>query len=186
MYRFDVGTTQTIHLAEPGILSPDEARLAVIAGPHIPYVRIVDLRTQNVREYLPPVNGDWRIAAWSPDMKYLTMVRLERELGELRFGNVYLLDVNSGDFSQFTHEGNIVTHSPTIAPNGELIAYFASTLVISRLDHGCEWTVPMADVYDFSWSPDSKKMFLIASDGAYLADLETLFGASFSSGEGCR
>ncbi len=193
-YRFQVESAKPEYLSGPGVLSPDESRLAVIAGPDVPYVSIEDLRSQKARGYLPQTDGDWRIHAWSPDLKYLTLTRGEEDLEGHGFRNIYLLEVSSGIFTQFTRDGNLNSHSPTIAANGELIAYLSSSwsgdlrsrLIISRLDHGCQWTMPLADIYDFAWSPDNKRMFLLGRDAAYLADLDVVYGSSFSSGEPCN
>jgi Tol biopolymer transport system component len=189
IYLFEVDDIKLTYFSKSGALSPDLEKTAIFDDP---YIKITDTQTQDIQRFKVPFTGEWGIYAWSPDMKQLTLIY--RKNDKDRFENVYLLELNSGNFVQFTNESSFFKHSPTISPNGQYIAYVAwrftendieNKLIISRLNHSCEWTVPVDNIDYFAWSPDSQRMFLIGTDGVYVADLNVLFGGSFSNGSSC-
>jgi Tol biopolymer transport system component len=189
IYAFRVDDAKPSYLSDSWGLSPDWMKYAGINGS---YLEISNTHPQTVDKFKLPAEGSWTVSAWSLDMKLLTLINRENE--ENRFDNIYLLDLNTGIFSQFTNDDQYFKTSPIISPNGELIAYrmsrftekdFERKLLISRLDQSCDWTVPLDDIDYFAWSPDSERMFLIGSEGVYLADLVDTFGKSFSNGNDC-
>jgi Tol biopolymer transport system component len=189
IYLFEVDNTKSTYYSKSGALSPDLEKIAVFEDP---YIKITDVQTLDVQEFKVPVNGEWGVYAWSSDMQQITLIYRGNEKD--RFENIYLLELNSGNFLQFTNESSFFKHSPTFSPSGQLIAYIIwrftendieNKLLISRLDQSCEWTIPVDNIDYFAWSPDSQRMFLSGNDGVYVADLDALFGSGFSNGNHC-
>ncbi|MBI5352388.1 MAG: PD40 domain-containing protein [Chloroflexi bacterium] len=188
VYAFRVDDVEPIFLSKYGGMSPDWKKVAAINSS---YLEISDINSQNDQTFKTPANGFWNVSAWSPDMKQLTLIY--RELEEDRFENIYLFDLDSGSFAQFTRNNKYFINSAAISPNGKLIAYIIwrftendieNKLLISRLDHSCEWTMPLNNINYFAWSPDSQRM-LISGDGVYIADLNIIFGSDLSKGNYC-
>lgn len=190
LYTYGVDDPNPAYLSEGGALSSEWKRLALFRGT---YIRILDIGTgQEVQKYEVPAEGDWYVKAWSPDMGQLALVYETNQ--QDRNSSIWLLDTKSGVFSQFSHESDYYNYAPSFSPDGKLIAYEKygvtegnqeNKLVISRLDGSCVWVIPIDAASDFTWSPDGKRLFMIGSNGVYLADLKTLFGASISSDKGC-
>ena len=190
IYTFNLGDYRTVYLSsKAGTLSPDCGK---IAESDDKYISITDVHTQSAVNFKVPTNGSWYISSWSPDMKQLTLIHRNHE--DDRFDYIYLFDVNSGIFSQFTNDNNYYKESPIISPNGQMIAYIIwrftensveNKIMISRLDRSCEWSMPLDDVEYFTWSPDSQRLFILGMDGAYIAGLKTLFGSGFINGTHC-
>jgi Tol biopolymer transport system component len=186
IYTFNLGDYRKTYLSKAGRLSPDWEE---IAESDDTYISITDVHSQNVMNFKVPTDGTWYISAWSPDMKQLTLVHRNHE--EDRYDDVYLFDVNSCSFSQFTKNNSYFKYTPIISPNGQWIAYVIysysakSKIIISRLDRSCEWSVPLDNVDYFTWSPDSQRLFILGWNGAYIADLKTLFGSGFINGNHC-
>ncbi len=172
-----------------GELSPDLQKIAILQSS---YIWIQDLQGNALHEIQVPLDGEWTIGDWSPDMKWLALTF--RESGTDNIQNIYLLEIDSGSFIQFTHDGSFFKDSPAFAPNGRLLAYHTlrrgtdgeiHQIVVSRLDGSCQWTIPMDSIYYYTWSPDMKRMFMTGPDGVYVAILETLFGKTFANGTNC-
>jgi Tol biopolymer transport system component len=189
IYLFDVDGTKSTYLSHYGVLSPD---INKIADFNDPYVLITDIHTRDVVKFKVPVIGIWYVNSWSPDMKQLVLIYQKNE--SERYYDIYLLDVNLGIFTQFTNDKDYYKYSPTFSPDGQLIAYSAhrffenkidDKLLISTLDHSCEWTMPVSNIYEFAWSPDSKKMFMVGTDGVYVVDLNVVYGSDFASRNLC-
>jgi Tol biopolymer transport system component len=186
IYAFNLGDYRTVYLSKDGTLSPDWEEIAESDDRHL---SITDVYSRNVMNFKVPTKGTWYISTWSPDMNQLTLVHRNHE--EDRYDDVYLFDVNSGGFSQFTKDNSYFKFSPAISPNGQLIAYVIysysvkSKIIISRLDQSCEWSVPLDNVDYFTWSPDSQRLFILGWNGAYMADLKTLFGSGFINENHC-
>ena len=189
IYTLRVDNIKPIYLSKAGKLSPDWEKIVEVSDS---YIKITNIVSNTVANFKVPMGGTWYISAWSPDMNQITLVHRNHE--DDRYDDIYLFDVNSGIFSQFTNDNIYSKSSPIISPNGQLIAYvksryagntFEYKLIISRLDRSCELTLPLDNISSFAWSPDGQKMFLIGTDGVYLADLKTLFGSNFINGDGC-
>lgn len=189
IYLFETGSPKTSYFSEWGILSPNLEAIAIFDEP---YVTITEIHTGKVSEFKAPIDGTWEVDHWSPDMNSIALLYREHE--QDGFNNIYLLELNSGKFSQFTTDQNYIKGRPLISPDGQLLAYtiwrfveseIEEKFIISNLDLSCEWTLPIDDVNDFAWSPDSQKMFLIGDKGVYLADLNTIFGSDFSNRNDC-
>lgn len=189
IYLFEIAGMKSAYYSKSGALSPDLKKIAVIDEPNIV---ITDIHSQDVKKIKVPVNGDWEVSAWSPDMQELTLIYQGNK--EDRFENIYLFDLKLGAFSQFTNDNEYFKYSPTFSPNGKLIAFIMwrfgensieNKLRISRLDESCEWTIPLDNVDYFTWSPDSQRMLLSGTDGVYVADLNVLFNTDISNGNQC-
>ena len=189
LYLFDVDSARANYSSEYGVLSPDLEKIAFFENSMI---KIKDIDSQEVKEFEVPFKGYWRIGAWSPDMKKLTLTYDENE--NARFISIYLLELDSGTFSRFVNDKAYRNYSPIISPNGQLLAYiksryiegdFEDKLLVSRFDQKCEWTIPLDDINSFAWSPDNQKMFLVGWKGVYLADLTVVLGSEFSYGDSC-
>lgn len=189
MYLFDVDSAKANYSPEYGVLSPDLEKIAFFENSKI---KIKEIDSQEVREFEVPFKGDWRVGTWSPDMETLTLTYEENVTA--RFTDIYLLELNSGTFSQFVSDKAYLNYSPIISPNGRLLAYIKSRyiegnfeykLLISSLDQQCEWTIVLDDINSFTWSPDNQKMFLVGWKGVYLADLTVLLGPEFLNGNYC-
>jgi Tol biopolymer transport system component len=189
IYTTEVNYMAPAYLSQIGVLSPDFGKIALFEDP---FVKITSIQSQDVREFMVPSSGRWYIYSWSPDMNQLALVYRERE--EDRFENIYILDLNSGSFSQFTNDDKYFKNSLSFSPDGKLIAYITrrftendieKKLLISKLDQSCEWNVPVDNVDYFAWSPDGEKMFLSSNDGVYLADLNIIFDSGFPNGNHC-
>lgn len=189
IYLFDSDGKKLKHLSSNGSLSPDMTR---IADTDDTSVSITDIQTQVTAEYKLPFTGSWVVNSWSPDMRQLVLTYHKDE--SERFFNIYLLELISGAFTQFTDDNDYYKYSPAISPNGKLLAYSAhrfyeneidDKLIISTLDHSCEWVLPLEYANSFTWSPDSQRMFIGGSDGVYVADLNIVFGSDFKNGYRC-
>lgn len=187
-YLFEVDNTKSTYFSEWGTVSPNLEKVAIFDGS---YIKITDINTKKVKEFKVPVNGKWGVYNWSPDMKQLALLQWESEKDG--FNDVYLLELSSGKFLQFTHDKSYIKGSPMISPDGQFLAYtvwrlddnFKNKLIISKLGQSCQWTIPIDDINDFAWAPDSQRMFLIGNEGVYLADLEIVFGNDFSNKDDC-
>jgi Tol biopolymer transport system component len=189
IYLFEVDSATPTYFSEWGILSPNLEKTAIFDEP---YITVTDLHTKNLEEFKVPVSGRWDVYSWSPDMKQLTLSHQEHE--KQGFTDIYLLELSSGKFSQFTNDKNYIKGSPIMSPDRQFLAYtmlrfvgnkIKEKLIISKLDQSCEWAIPIDDIGEFAWSPDSQRMFLIGDEGVYLADLNTIFGNDFSNGNDC-
>lgn len=190
IYGFNLGDYKVSFLSKDGTLSPDWEKIAKANGA---YISIMPIHSRNIIKFNVPTTGPWNISAWSPDMKQLTLVQGNRQLDS--FENIYILELTTGKFTQFTNDQSYFKNNPIISANGEFVAYekwrYTATgveekLIISRLDKGCERIVPLVDIGSFTWSPDSQRIFIIGSAGVYIADLRILFGRDFINGNSCR
>jgi|GEM_PF-4151922 len=189
IYVFEVDDAEPSYVSDFWGISPDWTKYAVANNS---YLEVSNTEAETINKFKLPAEGSWTVSAWSIDMKVLTLIYRENE--EARFENIYLLDLETAKFSQFTNDDQYFKNTAIISPNGKLIAYrttrftekhFEIKLIISRLDQSCEWTVPLDNIHYFAWSPDSQRMFLIGNEGVYLADLNVILNHDFSNRNEC-
>lgn len=173
-----------------GTLSPDWEKTSFSK---YNYLRIIVLKTNESQTFNLPVSYEWSDGSWSPDESQVALIQTKNESD--RFENIWIIDLNSGDLSQFSDDKDYFKNSPEFSPNGKMVAYvkwrftendIEYKVVISKLDRSCEWEIPLKHINYFAWSPDSRKMLLIETGGVYIADLEALFGKDFTANEGCQ
>lgn len=190
IYTFQVDDPKPVYFSESGTLSPDWERIAFVKDSSL---FIKDLANGKEEKTKLPENGSWYVSAWSQDMNKLTLVR-QTTGADHRIDNIYLYELSTGNFSQFTDDDNFFKGIATFSPDQQLIAFAAfrftekdieHKIFIERLYKSCKWTLPLDDAYNFAWSPDGQEMFLIGYDGVYIADLKTLLGSDFPEGDHC-
>lgn len=177
------------YFIQNGSLSPDWEKISLSDSD---VLRIITIKTNETHTIKLPEIGNWSNGSWSLDENLLVVTY--RKNKDDRFENIYLLNVSSGSVDQFSNDNMYFKNSPSISPNGNLIAYTAwrftntdieSKVFISRIDRTCNWTLPINHVNYFTWSPESNKVFLTTTGGAYIADLEKIFGKNIVEEDGC-
>jgi len=186
IYLFDLNGNKLMYLSEYGALSPDTNKLANYDKP---FVTIKDIHSQDVVKFTVPVEGIWYVNSWSPDMKHLVLTYRENKSDD--FDAIFLLDVATGLLKQFTNDETSYKYSPTISPNNQFIAYSEqqntkTKLIIATLNQSCKWTIPIDNIYQHAWSPDNTRIFLVGTDGVYVADLDTVIDRDLSGQDSCQ
>lgn len=117
IWRMSLETQQTVPLADDGgenyapAWSPDGQWVAYQSrlGSANSEIWIVDRNGQNARRLTNTPSGSWsRAPTWSPDGQWLAFVSNQRESLDAEHGEVYIVNIQSGDVEQVTFTGGSV------------------------------------------------------------------------------
>lgn len=184
VFNIENGTSEYFLDSGYAVWSPNGKTIATFSvegintGSEKIVLSLIDVDTKTVTKIYENSSAKYFFGlSWSPDGGNLIF-----SLGEEDPGNLYVLNVQTGQVTQITED--IKSTSPAWSPVGKIIVYenwpakgTGTTLHLISSDGKCDIQIPNLEyVWSPTWSPDGKKLGYIAEDGIYFMEIEKILG----------